>query len=761
MRKVSYISNVFVLLAAMLLLAGSGAFAQDPDSLKKNLPVADTLKAVIADTLAVAADSLVAASDSLAAAQDSAAIVILTPKEIKRLQRDSVRAYRDSVIRNTPRILLTYVFDDSTRNQRMFLWNADTYFNKPVSIDPDTTFNDWFIETPDRKNDVGAASLGVSGSAMQYNNWFLRPQQQIFPFFDVYLPYSYTPETLPFYNTKTPYTELGYWGTLFANKKMEETNIRFLHTQNFTPSFNINFLYQRFGAAGMLEHEKTDNRTLALTGNYLGKRYMAQGGYIFNRIKRDENGGISDPTMVLDTLLDAKVIPITLKNANNTLKRNTLFLTHSYGIPFKFLQKKGAVMPDSLALAADSLAASGNAGKMAAVTGLKPDSLIFGEGTMAYIGHSIDASFYSKKYTDAIGLDDSLGRALYHNKFYINPTESADSMRVFKLENRFFINMQPWAKEALVSNVSAGIGHQYLSLYGFKQDYFLEGNSNTTQNNMYMYFGAGGKLKKYFSWEGLGVYNFAGYYQNDFSVDGKVTFSSYPKTMKRGIHLTGKLHISQQRPNWFYNNAYTNHYVWENDFAKTTQTRIEAKLDIPDWKMEAFFGYAMLKNNTYFDSLSVVRQNPEAMSILTAYLRKDFKLWKFHMDNKILFQVSSDEDVVPLPEVALDLRYYFQFELVKNVLTAQLGANATFTTEYYAPGYSPALGVFYNQKVEKIGETPYVDLFVNLQWKRASIFVKYVNAALGWPDNDYFSTFRYIRSQKALKFGIHWPFYVK
>ena len=761
MRKVSYISNVFVLLAAMLLLAGSGAFAQNPDSLKKNLPVADTLKAVIADTLAVAADSLVAASDSLAAAQDSAAIVILTPKEIKRLQRDSVRAYRDSVIRNTPRILLTYVFDDSTRNQRMFLWNADTYFNKPVSIDPDTTFNDWFIETPDRKNDVGAASLGVSGSAMQYNNWFLRPQQQIFPFFDVYLPYSYTPETLPFYNTKTPYTELGYWGTLFANKKMEETNIRFLHTQNFTPSFNINFLYQRFGAAGMLEHEKTDNRTLALTGNYLGKRYMAQGGYIFNRIKRDENGGISDPTMVLDTLLDAKVIPITLKNANNTLKRNTLFLTHSYGIPFKFLQKKGGMLPDSLALAADSLAASGNAGKIVAATGVKPDSLIFGEGTMAYIGHSIDASFYSKKYTDAIGLDDSLGRALYHNKFYINPTESADSMRVFKLENRFFINMQPWAKEALVSNVSAGIGHQYLSLYGFKQDYFLEGNSNTTQNNMYMYFGAGGKLKKYFSWEGLGVYNFAGYYQNDFSVDGKVTFSSYPKTMKRGIHLTGKLHISQQRPNWFYNNAYTNHYVWENDFAKTTQTRIEAKLDIPDWKMEAFFGYAMLKNNTYFDSLSVVRQNPEAMSILTAYLRKDFKLWKFHMDNKILFQVSSDEDVVPLPEVALDLRYYFQFELVKNVLTAQLGANATFTTEYYAPGYSPALGVFYNQKIEKIGETPYVDLFVNLQWKRASIFVKYVNAALGWPDNDYFSTFRYIRSQKALKFGIHWPFYVK
>ena len=101
----------------------------------------------------------------------------------------------------------------------------------------------------------------------------------------------------------------------------------------------------------------------------------------------------------------------------------------------------------------------------------------------------------------------------------------------------------------------------------------------------------------------------------------------------------------------------------------------------------------------------------------------------------------------------------FQFALVKNVLDVQIGANAIFTTEYYAPGYSPALGVFYNQKTEKIGNTPYIDAFINMQWKRASIFVKYINAAQGWPDNDYFSAFRYIRSQKALKLGINWPFY--
>ena len=702
--------KMLFVLAAIMLVAGSGAFAQVPDS-------------------------LAAATDSLTIEIDTVKAVQYTKKELKRMYRDSVWNYKDSVLRNTPRLLHTYVFDDTTKFKRMFLWNADTWFNKPVSIRPDTTFHDWFTEQPHQRYDAGANYLGVSGSAMQYNNWFMRPELKVFPFFDYYLPYSYTPETMPFYNTKTPYTELAYWGTLFANKQLEESNIKFLTTQNLTPSFNVNFVYLRFGGMGMLENEKTDNRTVGITGNYLGKRYVAQGGYIFNRIKREENGGISDPSMVLDTLVDAKVIPITLNNAHNTLKRNTLFLTHSYGIPFKFLQK------------ADSL-------------GMKEEKEM-GEGTMAYIGHSFDASVYSKKYTDEIPLGDSLGRALYNNHFYINPTTSADSMRVFKLENRFFINLQPWAKEAIISNISAGIGHQYLSLYGFRQDFFLEGNSTEKQNNMYMYFGAGGKVKRYFNWNGKATYNFAGYYQNDFAVDGQMTFSSYPKKMPQGIHLTGKVDLALERPNYFYNNAYTNHYVWNNDFEQTTRTEIQGKLSIPDWKLEASVGYAMLKNNTYFDSLSIVRQNPEAMSILSAYVKKDIQLWKFHLENKVLFQVSSDEDVVPLPDISLDLKYYFQFWLVQNVLNVQIGANALYTSEYYAQGYSPALGVFYNQRREKIGNTPYIDAFVNMQWKRASIFAKYINAAQGWPDSDYFSSYRYIRSQKALKLGIHWPFYAK
>ncbi|MBO8484951.1 MAG: hypothetical protein IAB78_00810, partial [Bacteroidetes bacterium] len=69
----------------------------------------------------------------------------------------------------------------------------------------------------------------------------------------------------------------------------------------------------------------------------------------------------------------------------------------------------------------------------------------------------------------------------------------------------------------------------------------------------------------------------------------------------------------------------------------------------------------------------------------------------------------------------------------------------------------------HNQNDELYGNCPFIDVFVNIQWKRACIFIKAVNLGMGWPNNsaDYFSADGYIRSQRAIKFGIFWPFYVQ
>lgn len=678
-------------------------------------------------------DAILFSIDSLRKADSISQIKVYTPKELRKMKRDSIYRHKDSLIRNTPRVLDTYLFADSIKYTRIFSWKHDTYLNNQEILKMDTTFNYHFHDLPFHRDDINAQYLGVSGSAALPYNWFNRQEEELFPFFSPYMTYTYMPESMPFYNTKTPYTELAYYGTLFANRQKSEDNIQFLHTQNFSPSFNFSILYKRNGAGGLLQHEKTDFRTFSITGNYLGKKYIAQGGYIFSRLKREENGGVEDLKMISDTTIDVRTVPVYLSNANTVMRRNTFFITHSYGIPIRWKAQR------------DSL---GN--KIA-------DTLSTGEGTVTYFGHYGEYTVFSRSYTDNIS--DSIGRSLYRDIFLLNPTSTADSARVMNLENRFFLKIQPWNAESVVSNLDGGIGHQMLSFYGFRPEFFISGNQNKSYNNLYAYFGAGGKFRKYFAWNARAKADIAGYYKGNFSLDAAMRFSSW--AVKDGIHLTAKFSSYIRKPSYFLNNYTSNHHLFNYDFDKATGTRIEGKLEIPHWGVEASLGYSLLNKNVYLDTLCTPVQNNEAMSIISGYIAKNIKLGVLHLDNRILLQTSSKQDVIPLPKVALNLRYYIEFYAVKNVLSIQLGADMTYNTKYYAQAYDPALGMFYNQEKYKIGNNPYIDAFVNLQWKRACIFVKCENVLQGKPNNEYYSTYRYIRPQRALKFGIWWPFYIK
>jgi len=652
-------------------------------------------------------------------------------KEKEKILRDSLKNIRDSIRWSKPRMLETYIIADSLKYKRIILWNHNQSLNDIELRKPDTTYNDNFNDYPFLKKDVGATYLGISGSAVLLHNYFKREKLDVFNDFSPYLVYGYTPETLPFYNTKTPYTELAYWGTMFANRDKEESDIKFLHTQNTSPGFNFAINYERFGASGLLGKETTDNRNFSFGINFLSKRYVLHAGFIYQGIKRTENGGIIDDHQILDTIVDLKTISFRLLDAKNTLKRNTAFLTHSYGIPIRFSKRDST-------------------GK---------DSLSAGDGTITYFGHSLEFSTYNRAYSDKIENTDSIGRQLYNNWFFISPTSSYDSTRVNRLENKLFIRIQPWDQDAIVSKLDGGAGYQILSVYSFRPEFYLKPATNAHYNNLYVYFGASGQFRKYFHWNALTKYNIAGYNSGDFNLDANVKLSVYP--IQDGIHLTGKLKLTTTSPDWFQNYLYSNHYFWNNNFSKTTETRVEGVLDIPKYKMQAFFGYALVSNLLYYGNNGVIAQHKDLVSIMTGYLQKNFSLGILHLDNRIMYQYTSNSEVMPLPLLSANLRYYIEFDVVKNVMRAQIGANVIYNTEYYAPSYSPALGQFYLQNDRKIGNYPYIDAFINIQWKRASIFVKYLNASQGWPDGDYFSANHYIRPQTAIKVGIHWPFYIK
>ena len=694
-----------------------------------------------------------------------------------KLERaDSIKAAKDSAIAAKPRILETYAVPDSMQYKRMITWTHDRNFNEVQLFDYDTTYNWHYNDLPIYREDINANHLGPAGSASQLYNFFRREEADNAIFFTPYQIYNYTPENLPMYNTKTPYTELAYWGTLFGKDEKEESNIKILTTQNILPEWNVTLEYHRFGSKGMLLNEDTDNRTFVASTNYMGKRYLMHAGYIYNKVSRTENGGIVDNFWIRDTTVDGKEIAVALNSAHNKIKKNTVFLDQSYRIPFNFIydigkgkrkaRKAEEARRDSIMATGDSTAIAAlleeekarESEKMAA------DSLDR-DITSAFIGHSSEYTVYTKNYTDAIDAGDETGRDFYGNRFFINPTNSTDSMRVMRLENRVFLRLQPWKADGIVSKLDVGIGDKLLNYYDYSPSNYLSTRRNTVLNSMYIYAGAQGQYKKYFDWNATGKYTFLGYEVNDFGIDANLTFSAYPFRRDKSSPLLLNAHFetSLKEPDHYQQRLFSNHFRWENDFGKISTTKIEGRLMIPRWNLEAMFGYALLGNNIYYDTDGIVRQNGQAMSVMSAYLRKDFRLWKFHLDYQALFQVSSNPDVLPLPMLALNFRYYLQFDVVKKVMQMQIGANGRYTTRWYAPAYNPVAGVFHNQNEEMYGNCPDIDVFVNIQWKRACIFIKLVNVGLGWPNDqaDYFSAHHYILPQRTLKVGIFWPFYIQ
>lgn len=653
--------------------------------------------------------------------------------------KDSLQRIKDSTIQNTPRILETSFLPDSLHYKRLVTWKHNRLYNSMEVFEWDTTANYHFYDYPFMRKDVGANWLGMPGSAVQQYNWFERDQETSPSFFQGMESWTYTADNLTQFNTKTPYTELEYSGNLFSNTTISADNFRVTTTQNILPSLNVAAEMKRYGGAGILKNEKTVNNTYFVSGNYLGKRYLAHGGFIFNRSTRQESGGMQDNFWIRDTLVDVREIDVNLASASSRTKKITVFYDQSYRIPFDFIEKLRH-RNDTSWVKADTVNTN---------------------ITTGYIGTSSEFSDYSRKYVDET--DDDLAY-FYNDKFYINPTKSADSLRNMRVENRVFVRFQPWKENALVSKLEGGVGNRFQTFYLQSPTEVLYKSGTHKWNSFYAYAGAEGMVGRYFNWDATGLLNFAGTEAGDFYVKANAKVSLYPfrRDPKSPISLSGHFETRLQEPDFYQQHFFTNHFKWENSFSKASTTRIRAQLDIPRWKLKAQVGYALLANNVYYDTLSIARQNTTPMSILSAGLTKDFAFGPVHLDNSALLQLSSNPDVLPLPLLALNLRWYLQFNIVDpKTLQLQVGANVRYNTLWYAPAYNPVAGVFHLQNEEKYGNTPIFDVFVNMQWKKCCIFIKMENLGKGWPmtSKDYFTAHHYIQAPAMFKFGISWPFY--
>lgn len=657
--------------------------------------------------------------------------------------------------RNGNPIDTTAVIDASTIPIGLTSWKIDRQFGNRTEVPVDTLQHDF-----QNTNDTGGLTghytyLGNLGSPRISHIFFDRKDPEQFFFLD---PYDFTviePEDVVYTNTKSPFTNLTYYKQGGSSDGEERFKAYFAVNANkrLGFGFNIDYVYGR----GKYMNQSTALFNGDIFAYYLGDKYNMHFSFVNDNLKVAENGGIVDDRYVtrpLDMAEGGKVyandeIPTNLSQVWNHNTGYHAFLTHRYNLGFY------RDNPD----AKDTI----NTEIFVPVTSFM---------------HTLKVDINRRQY---ISYDETQNQQYFQNNYLTDVQR--DKTEQLAVKNTFGISLREgfnkWAKAGLTAFMS----HEYRR-FTMTDTIARTPGQRIPTDYVENTISVGGQLIKEqgqtLHYNVMGEIALVGEDAGQFQIQGKgdLNFRLFSDT----VRLEANAYIKNLNPIFYYRHFHSKHYWWDNnDLSKIMRTRLEGKLSVDRWKTQLKVGVENLKNYTYLDNTSVkytetssgnevttykndvaVKQYSGNIQVFSAALRQDFKLGIFHLDNEVTYQKSSNQDVLPLPELTLYHNLYIKFGLAKKVLQIEMGADVRYFTQYYAPDYAPAIGQFYLQNKDtryKLGGYPLVNGYINLHLKRTRIFFAMYNLIQGQGEKSYFLAPHYPLNPRLLKFGISWNFF--
>ena len=227
----------------------------------------------------------------------------------------------------------------------------------------------------------------------------------------------------------------------------------------------------------------------------------------------------------------------------------------------------------------------------------------------------------------------------------------------------------------------------------------------------------------------------------------------------------------------FYQIHYHSKFFWwdEDNLSKQMQTHLEGEFSLSRTHTTIRFAYDNFQNLTYTGVTynrdannkitgftAGVRQTSKNISLLTLALHQDFRVGILNWENRITFQKSTDDDILPVPTLNIWSNLYLNFRIAR-VLHVHFGADVRYFTEYKAMEYVPQLSQYAVQEngdvKTKVGNYPIVDVYANFKLRHCRFFVmmSHINAGSGTPN--YFLTPHYPLNERILRLGLSWTFF--
>lgn len=680
--------------------------------------------AQVADSLFVATDNGTQQDTLINTLNTADSVVVVDSLAFAESFVDS-SAVVQKAVRDTSRYGLyraIFIDNDSLKIHK-WQYNPNTYDLQTTTYD--SVIDMLNLYKPANKDGRVTANLYQVGTAIQSHNYFNPNPQTRFLFLQSFTPYMHQAETEEFYNVKKPFTFFGYNGG-----KKEEQCIEVLHTQNATKALNLFFKYNSYGGDGEYVSQKTRNNAGSLGGSYIKGRFATHAAWTFSKINVEENGGIVDEYLITDSIMAPREIAVRLTNGKNYIKDRQWLIDQKIG----FVRAKESDTVD---------------------TG----------GYWFSLQYTYKRQNSWKRYTDAVKqfYNPMTGDSVPVYQHNYTRKNTYDSCSYVDNIHQIRLNLEEIKNPFAPFGLYGALGVEKARYYYFNVDTLFDNSHKATKSSSYFEAGLYRTRPGLLTFSGSYRQYLSGYRMGDFVIGGemKQRFSKAEKPMS----LSAECLFEQRKPDYFLTNYQSNHYKWNRDFSSRPMTaNVNVTLDLPKWRTTLKGNYKVLNNYIYLNTECKPEQADEAFSVVGVELKNHLCGAGFNLVSRVNYQMSSNDNVLPLPELtAYEALYYereLYFKVTEGRMLVQLGLDMTFWTKYQAQAYSPAVALFHNQNYTQTGGYPFVGAFLNVRIKQVRFFVYGQHLNYDLFDNHHsFLAPNYPASRIVVNYGVRWNFY--
>jgi len=616
---------------------------------------------------------------------------------------------------------------------------------EPATID--TLYTDYSLRFIPQTVSPAYAATG-NYCAEGYNMiYFDRKPASDFIFRDAISHWVPDEEKIQFYNTRIPMTLMGY--TFGGGKENGQDDLSLIFSGNANKRLQFGVLLDYLYSKGMYANQAAKDLTWGLSGSYIGDRVEAQAyGYHF-ALTAMANGGITDDLYITDPAqvqggqnsVEAKQIPTRLNAAQNRVTGGEFYFNGRYKMGFYEEEKINDTTTVRTLVPVTSViwTLKYREGRRRFKCNNAEENLGFWDNTYFNPDLSNDEQkYWSLRNTLGISLLEGFNKyakaglsayATYEIRNYAMNTQPADISSLFP-------NGNPGADELLSLGLTPVPDTEVIDHE--RQSLMWVGAQLTKQQ---------GRILNYDVTAELGV---VGEAAGEIKVDGGITTRIPLLGDTVNIAANGK--FTNLSAPWFMKHFISNHFIWDKDFSKTRTFRAGGEISIP-WTWTRFSaGVENIQNILYFDGNAMPCQYGGSVQVFSATLNQNLHAGCFHWENRLTYQKSSNQDVIPLPQLAVYSNMYVTFRVA--TLRVQFGVDCNYFTRYKPVGYQPATMQFYNTDGKWIGNYPFMNLYINCRLSKTRFFLMMSHINQGLTGDNYFSMPHYPMNPRRFQLGL-------